>query len=132
MEIRKTYLKKNLKKKHPILQEPKELRENVADKSLNVSEASEDRSNSSLQVNDSLVNADTEDGQDCDNKKSDQELWDQMIITGACGFCKLKLPVSYTTMDIRLECAAYPDRGSELYEHMDKNHEDVTENLCEY
>ena len=88
-----------MKNKHPVLQKPEELRENEADKSLNVSEVSEERFNSSLDVNDSLVNADAEAGHEFDNKKSDQELWDQMLITGECGFCEFRHPVSYKTMD---------------------------------
>ena len=55
-----------------------------------------------------------------------------MLITGKCGFCQFKHSVSNKTMDKRMECEAYPDRGSELYEHMDSNHEDVTEKLDEY
>ena len=58
-----------MKNKHPNLQKPEELRETEADKSLNMSAASEERSNTSLLVTDSIVNADTESGQNLDYKK---------------------------------------------------------------
>ena len=105
-------LGKHMKNKHPHLQKPEELRETEANKSLNMSAAIEERSNTSLLVNDSLVNADMESVQELDYKKSDQELWENMLITGECGFCDFKHPVSYKTMDERLECEAYPDRGN--------------------
>ena len=65
----KRKLGKHMKNKHPNLQKPEELRETEADKSLNMSAASEERSNTSLLVTDSIVNADTESGQNLDYKK---------------------------------------------------------------
>ena len=59
-------------------------------------------------------------------------LWDQMAVTGECGFCKFKHPVSYKSIDERMDCDANPNRGLELYEHMDANHMDVVEKLDEY
>ena len=73
----------------------------------------EERSNIYLSPDDSIVEID---------KKSDQELWDQMLVPGECGFCDFKHPVKYKNMDERMECNAYPERGNELYDHMDTNH----------
>ena len=55
-----------------------------------------------------------------------------MIVSGECGFCEFKHPVKYKSMDEKMDCYKYPNRGSELYEHMDKYHEDVTEKLDEF
>ena len=60
------------------------------------------------------------------------DLWNLMLITGKCGFCEFKQPVSYNNMQERLDCELYLDRGSQLYEQMDTCHEDVTERLEEY
>ena len=84
---------------------------------------SEERSNISLSPDDSIVEI---------IKKGDQELWELMIVSGECGFCEFKHPVKYKSMDERMDCYKYPNRGSELYEHMDTYHEDVTEKLDEY
>ena len=88
-----------------------------------MSSISEERSNISFILNDSIVKV---------GMKSDQELWDQMAVTGECGVCEFKHPVSYKSMDERMDCNAYPNRGNELYEHMDANHMDVVEKLDEY
>ena len=88
-----------------------------------MSAVSEERSNVSFILNDWL---------DKIGMKSDQELWNQMALTGECGFCEFKNPVSYKSMDERMECNAYPNRGLELYEHMDANHMDVVEKVDEY
>ena len=76
------------------IQKHEVLRDIEANKSLNLSTSSEERSNTSLLMNDSIVIADTEIGQVLDTKKSDQDLWNIMLITGKCGFCKFKHPVS--------------------------------------
>ena len=55
-----------------------------------------------------------------------------MAVTGKCGFCEFQHPVIYKSMDERMECYAYLNRGNELYEHMDTNHMDVVEKLDEY
>ena len=109
-------LKKHIEHKHKEIQKPEELQDEVVDTSLNMSAVSEERSNVSLILNDSIVKV---------NIKSDQDLWDQMAVTGECGFCEFKHPVSYKSMDKRMECNAYPNRGLKLYEHMDANHLDV-------
>ena len=78
---RRFKLKHNLMKHnrnmHKYVQKPEQLRDEPTDTSLNVSVVSEDRSNISLSPNDSIVEID---------KKSDQELWDQMLVSGECGF----------------------------------------------
>ena len=108
--------KKHNEHKHKEIQKPEELQDEVVDTSLNMSAVSEERSNVSLILNDSIVKV---------NIKSDQDLWDQMAVTGECGFCEFRHPVSYKSMDKRMECNAYPNRGLKLYEHMDANHFDV-------
>jgi len=112
-----------MRKKHIEIQKPEVLRIAEADKSLNLSVSNEERSNTSLPVNDSIVTAD---------KESDQILWDLMVVTGECGFCDYKHPVSYKSLDQRNMCDAYPERQSELYDHMDTNHMEVAEMLDEY
>ena len=119
----KRNLKKHIGHKHKDLQKPEELRCEEVATSLNMSTVSEERSNKSLNPNDSIVEIDN---------KSDQELWDQMAVTGKCGFCEFQHPVTYKSMDERMDCYAYPNRGNELYEHMDTNHMDVVEKLDEY
>ena len=119
----KRNLKKHIEHKHKEIQKPEELRDEEVDTSLNMSAVSEERYNISLILNDSFEKI---------GIKSAQELWDQMAVTGECGFCKFKHPVSYKGMDERMECDAYPNRGLELYEHMDANHMDVVEKLDEY
>ena len=119
----KRNLMKHIRNIHKDIQKPEYLRDEQADTSLNMSVVSEERSNISLSPNDSIVKIDI---------KSDQELWDQMAVTGECGFCEFKHPVSYKSMDERMDCSAYPNRGCELYEHMDTYHMDVVEKLDEY
>ena len=119
----KQKLRKHMRKKHIEIQKPEVLRIAEADKSLNLSVSNEERSNTSLPVNDSIVKAD---------KESDQILWDLMVVTGECGFCDYKHPVSYKSLDQRNMCDAYPERQSELYDHMDTNHMEVVEMLDEY
>ena len=119
----KRKLGKHIKKKHIELQKPEELRDAEPDMSLNMSVPSEERSNNSLFMNDSIVKAD---------KESDQTLWDLMVVTGECGFCEYKHPVSYKSLDQRNMCDAYPERQNELYNHMDNNHMEVVEMLDEY
>ena len=80
----KQKFKKHMRNKHYNIQKPEELRNIKANKSLNMSTSSEERSNTSLLMNDSIVNADTEIGQVLDIKKSDQDLWNLMLITGKC------------------------------------------------
>ena len=80
-------------------------------------------SNISLSRDDSIVKID---------KKSDQEVRDKMLVSGKCGFCKFKHPVKYKNMNERMECNANPERGNELDDHMDTNHEDVTQKLENY
>ena len=77
----------------------------------------------SLPENDFIVKAD---------KERDQILWDLMLVTGESGFCDNKHPVSYQSLDQRNMCDAYPERQSELYDHMDTNHMEVAEMLDEY
>ena len=119
----KRNLMKHIRNIHKDIQKPEHLRDEQADTSLNMSVVSEERSNISLSPNDSIVKIDI---------KSDQELWDQMAVTGECGFCEFKHPVSCKSMDERMDCSAYPNRGCELYEHMDTYHMDVVEKLDEY
>ena len=112
-----------MRKKHIEIQKPEKLRGAETDKSLNLSVTSEERSNTSLPVNDSIVKAD---------KESDQILWDLMVVTGECGFCEYKHPVSYKSLDQRNMCEAYPERQNELYDHMNTNLMEVAEMLDEY
>ena len=119
----KRNLMKHMRNKHNSIQKPEELRGEAVDISLNMSTVSEERSNVSFPDYDAIVQLD---------KKSDQELWDSMAVTGECGFCKFKHPVSYKSMDERMECNAFPTRGSELYDHMETNHMDVVEMLDEF
>ena len=112
-----------MKKKHIQIQKPEKLRGAETDKSLNLSVTSEERSNTSLPVNDSIVKAD---------KESDQILWDLMVVTRECGFCEYKHPVSYKSLDQRNMCEAYPERQNELFDHKNTNHMEVAEMLDEY
>ena len=57
--------------------------------------------------------------------KSDLELDDQMAVTGECGSCEFKHTLSCKSMDERIDCSSYSNRGSELYEHMDTYHMDL-------
>ena len=116
-------LRKHIRKKHANPQKPEELRDGELDKSLNLSVASEERCNSSLSVTDSLVKPD---------KVSDQELYDLFVVTGECGFCEYRHPVSYRSQDERILCQQYPGRDREQYEHMDTHHMDVVDMLEEY
>ena len=93
------------------------MRDAEPDMSLNMSVPSEERSNNSI------VKAD---------KESDQTLWDLMVVTGECGLCEYKHPVSYKSLDQRNMCDAYPKRQNELYNHMNNNHMEVAEMLDEY
>ena len=96
------------------------MRDAEPDMSLNMSVPSEERSDNSLFLNDSIVKAD---------KESDQTLWDLMMVTGELGFCEFKHPVSYKSLDQRNMCDAYPERQNELYNHMNNNHMEVAEML---
>ena len=99
----KRNLMKHIRNKHKSIQKPEVLRGEVIYVSLNMSAASEERSNISLPENDSIVKLD---------KKSDQELWDSMAVTGECGFCESNHTVSYKNLDERINCSSYPNRGS--------------------
>ena len=67
-------LGKHMRNKHSYLQKPEELRDIEANKTLNMSTSSEERSNTSLLMNKSFLNADTESGQVLDTKRNDQDL----------------------------------------------------------
>ena len=115
--------KKHNEHKHKEIQKPEELCDEEVYTSLNMSAASEERSNVSFILNDSF---------DKIGMKSNHELWDQLEVTGECGFCEYTHPLSYRSQDERIMCQQYPNQDREQYDHMETYHKDVVDMLDEY